>query len=69
VSEGGHILTVNSGDGNITEIAPWGAQIAKTQLDGSGIPPGAGALFGLIIEPGRGVVFVDDATNTLNLLH
>jgi hypothetical protein len=68
VSDGGHILTVNSGDGFITEITAQGAQIAKTQLDNSGSPAGAGALFGLIFEPGRGVVFVDDATNTLNLL-
>jgi len=69
VTEGGHILTVNSGDGFITEITAKGAQIAKTQLDNSGSPAGAGALFGLIFEPERGVVFVDDATNTLNLLH
>ena len=69
VAEGGHILTVNGGDGFITEVTPRGAQIAKTLLDNSGTPPGSGALFGLIFEPGRGVVFVDDATNTLNLIH
>jgi hypothetical protein len=69
VSEGGHILTVNSGDGYITEITAEGTQIAKTRLDNSGSPAGAGALFGLTFESGRGVVFVDDATNTLNLLH
>jgi len=69
VSEGGHILTVNSSDGFITEITQQGMQIAKTVLDKTGTPPGAGALFGLIIEPGRGVIFVDDATNTLNVLH
>jgi len=68
-TKGGHILAVNSGDGFITEITPRGAQIAKMQLDSSGNPPGAGALFGLIFDPGLGVVFVDDATNTLNLLH
>lgn len=68
VAEGGHLLTVNSSDGLITEITQQGAQIAKTLLDKSGMPPGAGALFGLIYEQGRGVVFVDDATNTLNLL-
>jgi hypothetical protein len=69
VTEGGHILTVNGGDGFITEITAQGKQIAKTLLDNSGTPPGSGALFGLIFEPGRGGVFVDDATNTLNLLH
>jgi len=68
VAEGGHVLTVNSGDGLIIEITQQGAQIAKTLLDNSGAPPGAGTLFGLIYEQGRGVVFVDDATNTLNLL-
>lgn len=69
VAEDGHILTVNGGDGFITEITPRGSQIAKRLLDSSGTPPGAGALFGLIFEPEQGVVFVDDATNTLNLLH
>lgn len=69
VTEGGHILTVNSADGYITEITAAGAQIAKAQLDNSGSPPGAGALFGLCYEPSRGVIFVDDATNTLNLFH
>lgn len=69
VAEGGHILTVNGGDGFITETTPGGRQIARTLLDSSGTPPGSGALFGLIFESGRGVVFVDDATNTLNLLH
>lgn len=39
-------------------------------LDRSGSPPGAGALFGLAIAPaGRGIYFVDDATNKLDLLH
>jgi hypothetical protein len=69
VAKGGHILTVNGGDGFITEITPQGTQIAKTLLDNSGSPPGSGALFGLIFEADRGVVFVDDATNTLDLLH
>ena len=70
VTPGGHILTVNSGDGFISEISPHGVQLAKAQLDNTGgPPPGAGALFGLIFDPARGVIFVDDAANTLNLLH
>jgi hypothetical protein len=70
VTPGGHILTVNSSDGFITEISPHGAQLAKAQLDNTGgPPPGAGALFGLAFDPARGVIFVDDAANTLNLLH
>ena len=33
-------------------------------------PPGAGALFGLALTPNhQGIYYVDDPTNTLNLLH
>jgi hypothetical protein len=75
VAPNGHILTVNSIDGFITEIDPQGHQIAKFLLDSSvgpgnpPPPPGNGALFGLIFDPELGVVFVDDGTNTLNVLH
>jgi DNA-binding beta-propeller fold protein YncE len=69
ITPGGHLLTVNSGDGFITEISPRGTQLAKFQLDKSGSPPGAGALFGLAFDPTRGVFFVDDADNTMKLLH
>ena len=68
VAPNGEILTVNGGDGFITEITPGGAQIAKKLLDTTGTPPGSGALFGLIYELGQGLLFVDDASNTLNLL-
>ena len=45
-------------------------QVAVKMLDTSGSPAGAGALFGLAVAPGgHGVYFVDDATNTLDLLH
>jgi hypothetical protein len=69
VTPGGTVLTVNSGDGFITEISPHGAQLAKKQLDNTGAPPGAGTLFGLAFDPAAGVYFVDDGSNTLNLLH
>jgi hypothetical protein len=70
VAPNGDILTVNGGDGNIVETTPGGAQFPPVQLDSSGSPAGAGALFGLAITPwGNGVLFVDDATNNLNLLH
>jgi len=70
VAPGGNILTVNSGDGNLVETTPFGFQIAVRTLDRSGSPAGAGALFGLAVKPlHRAVYFVDDATNTLNLLH
>lgn len=69
VTPGGDLLTVNGGDGYITEITPAGRQIARALLDSSGSPPGAGALFGLVFDPAHGVYYVDDATNTVNLLH
>jgi hypothetical protein len=70
VAPGGDILTVNGGNGNLVEITPFGTQIAVRRLDSSGSPPGAGALFGLAVKPGHDAVyFVDDATNTLDLLH
>ena len=71
IAPNGNILTVNSGNGNLVEITPAGAQIAVRTLDtGGGPPPGAGDLFGLAVKPGhRAVYYVDDGTNTLNLLH
>ena len=70
VEPNGHILTVNAGDGFVIEITPFGVQIAKKLLDNTGgPPPGAGTLFGLVFDPNHGLYFVDDGTNTLNLLH
>lgn len=69
VVPGGDVLAVNGGDGNILEFSPGGTQRAKVLLDSTGSPPGVGALFGLAFELSRGVYFVDDNTNTLNLLH
>jgi hypothetical protein len=66
----GDVLSVNAADGQIVETTPAGAQVATMTLDSTGTPPGSGALFGLALTPDhRGVYFVDDATNTLNLLH
>ncbi len=70
VAPNGHILTVNGNDGFITEITPFGRQIATKLLDNTGgPPPGVGTLFGLAFDPARGVYFVDNGSNTLNLLH
>jgi hypothetical protein len=70
VSPQGSVLTVNGGNGLIVETTPGGVQIASRLLDNSGSPKGAGALFGLAVRPGgRGVYYVDDAANTLRLLH
>jgi hypothetical protein len=70
IAPNGDILTVNGGNGNLVEVTPSGAQVATRLLDKSGSPPGAGALFGLAVVPGHDAVYyVDDDTNTLNLLH
>ena len=70
IAPGGDVLTVNGGDGRIVETTPSGMQIASRFLDRSGSPPGGGALFGLAIKPPmNGVYYVDDAANTLRLLH
>jgi NHL repeat len=63
-----NILAVNAGDGNIVEITPFGSQVAVKDIDTSGA--GGGTLFGLAITPDRkGLYFVDDGDNTLDLLH
>ena len=70
VAPNGHILTVNGGDGYIIEFSPHGKQLAKELIDNTGgPPPGSGTLFGLIYVPETGIYFVDDGSNTLNLLH
>lgn len=69
IAPNGDILTVNGNDGNVVETTPGGTQIDSKLLDASGSPPGAGCLFGLAIVPGgKGVYYVDDCTNTLNVL-
>jgi len=69
----GDILTTNGGDGNLVETTPAGTQVAVKTLDSTPAPPGLpgnGTLFGLAVTPGAdGVYFVDDGSNTLNLLH
>ncbi len=70
VAPGGDVLTVNGADGRIVETTPSGMQMASRFIDRSGSPPGSGALFGLAVKPPMsGVYYVDDAANTLRLLH
>jgi hypothetical protein len=70
IAPNGDVLTVNGGNGKIVETTPGGQQIATRFLDRSGSPPGSGALFGLAVAPAAsGVYYVDDAVNTLRLLH
>jgi plastocyanin len=63
----GNIITSNGGDGNMVETTPAGQQIAVQTADKK---TGAGSLFGMVLAPeGKGIYFVDDGENTLNLLH
>ena len=63
----GNIITSNGGDGNMVETTPAGQQVAVQTADKK---TGAGSLFGLVDQPreGKGIYFVDDGENTLNLL-
>ena len=63
-----HLFTMNGNNGLMVDTSPSAGQIGDWLLDNSGSPRGSGALFGLATTPG-GLYFVDDATNTLNLLH
>jgi len=70
IAPNGDVLTVNGGDGFLVETTPAGKQVATALLDGTGSPPGAGALFGLALTPNAsGIYYVDDAANTLDLFH
>jgi hypothetical protein len=63
----GNILTTNAGDGNIVEPTPAGKQLVAQTADKK---TGAGTLFGLVVAPGgKGLFYVDDGENTLQLLH
>ena len=63
----GNLVAANGNDGNLVEVTPGGAQIATKLVDNTGSPPGAGTLFGLLAEHGA-LYFVDDGSNTLNVL-
>lgn len=64
----GDLIAANGTNGNLVEITPDGAQVDFRRVDSGGHPPGSGDLFGLFAVPGA-VYFVDDGTNTLNVLH
>ena len=67
ISHQREILTTNGNNGFMVGVTPAGQPEGKILLDDNGTPPGAGALFGLAFGP-AGLYYVDDATNTLNLL-
>jgi hypothetical protein len=60
----GDLLTANAGDGNLVETTPAGAEFQPFDTGAGG-----GGLFGLTIAPNlKGVYFVNDAANSLQLL-
>jgi hypothetical protein len=59
------VLSTNGDDGNIVETTPFGAEFQPFETEA-----GEGGLFGLALAPGgRGVYFVNDSNNTLDLIH
>jgi hypothetical protein len=65
IAPNGDVLTANANDGNLVETTPAGAEFQPVNTGA-----GAGGLFGLTVAPNfKGVYFVNDAENTLDLLH
>lgn len=65
VEPDGNLLAVNSGDGNLAELSPFGTQLGEKIIS----PGGGGALFGLALSRnGTALYFVDDSENQLNVL-
>ncbi len=68
----GDLLAANSVNGKIVEISPAGRQVGEYYADDDigQEPPGNGDLFNVVInQAGTGVLFVNDGTNVLQLLH
>jgi hypothetical protein len=62
----GDLVVDNGNNGNLVEITPAGKQIATVTL----VKNGAGDLFGLAVKPGgKGIFFVNDGANALDLDH
>lgn len=61
----GDILTANANDGDVVETTPVGAEFQPLDSEA-----GAGGLFGLAVAPtSKGLYFVNDSNNTLDLAH
>lgn len=68
----GDLLVVNAENGKLVEVSTSGRQLGSRWLvdDAAQSPPGSGDLFGVTSAPdGKGVYFVRDDNNTLDLLH
>jgi hypothetical protein len=72
VAPDGDLLAANSTNGKIVEITPGGKQAGEYYADDDigQEPPGNGDLFDVAVDQsGSGILFVNDGTNTLELLH
>ena len=68
IAPNGNILVTNGNDGNLVEVTPGGKQVATKMIDNTGA--GGGTLFGLAVAPhGKGIYFVNDGNNMLDLFH
>jgi hypothetical protein len=68
----GDLLVANATNGKIVEVTPAGKQVGEYYADDSigQEPPGNGDLFDVAVDQaGTGVLFVNDGTNVLELLH
>jgi len=72
LAPGGDLLAANATNGKIVEVTPVGKQAGEYYADNDigQDPPGNGDLFDVAIDQaGTGVLFVNDGTNILQLLH
>jgi hypothetical protein len=72
LAPGGDLLAANATNGKIIEVTPGGKQAGEYYADHDigQEPPGNGDLFDVAInQAGTGVLFVNDGTNVLELLH
>jgi hypothetical protein len=68
----GDLLVANATNGKIVEITPAGTQVGEyyANQDVAQDPPGNGNLFDIAVNQTRdGILFVNDDTNTLSVLH
>jgi hypothetical protein len=68
----GDLLVANATNGKIVEVTPAGKQVGEYYADDDigQEPPGNGDLFDVAVDDaGPGILFVNDGTNTLELLH
>jgi hypothetical protein len=68
----GNLLAANATNGKVVEITQRGKQVGEYYADDDigQEPPGNGDLFDVAVnQAGNGILFVNDGTNTLELLH